>query len=211
MLQLMTDTENFLRLHAVVLTLGQRCADWFLLRRLLLTATLGALIARLGKSRAFLCTRPEVEADNDVGEVEQHTNPQARLSKIVERLCDSWFGRHFSTAAMRAGTVNEDNIIRQLLAGPVVVAFYDVGLLVSKKLGFIGASPDGIAWVRRPGDVRASAPSPRASPVPAPAPSPAPAIPEEGAAALAPPPTRRRPSPQDLPSHHQVACARWSR
>ena len=162
-LQLMTDTENFLRLHAVVLTLGQRCADWFLLRRLLLTATLGALIARLGKSRAFLCTRPEVEADNDVGEVEQHTNPQARLSKIVERLCDSWFGRHFSTAAMRAGTVNEDNIIRQLLAGPVVVAFYDVGLLVSKKLGFIGASPDGIAWVRRPGDVRASAPSPRAS------------------------------------------------
>ena len=61
--QELLDWEKRLKQHCIPLTCGQRCADWFLMRRFRVTGTMGAVIARRdSKANEFLSTRASISS-----------------------------------------------------------------------------------------------------------------------------------------------------
>ena len=84
--------------NCFVLTLSQRFADWFVLRRFCLSGTTAEIIVsrnahisqRLGGSRCTLKLTPK---------------------GFLRMLCNSWFSTLRSTEAMMRGTLNESNVL----------------------------------------------------------------------------------------------------
>ena len=71
--------------------------------------------------------------------------------RIVKKLWDSWFGRHFSTAHMKKGSKNESIVIKALKAQRWVLHVWDIGLVTMHEHPYIGVSADGIVEIRPPG------------------------------------------------------------
>ena len=103
------------------LSIGQRCADWFLMRTFHFTGTLASGLGSL---------------DRNV------TNENLRV--VMDSLLDSWYKRVSSTSAMKVGTANEDNVVDALVKESFILEFYDVGLLQHKTLQYVAVSPDGV-------------------------------------------------------------------
>ncbi|KAG7339275.1 hypothetical protein IV203_024002 [Nitzschia inconspicua] len=117
-----SSVEQALLQSAQPLTVGQRCADWFLMKSMLLSGTMA------GKIGTY-----EAEPSG------------AALSSIMEECIVSWFGRHKSTAMMASGTRNENPTLDRLRSSvKCMKGIFEVGLLRWNRNHAIGVSPDAI-------------------------------------------------------------------
>ncbi|KNC87575.1 hypothetical protein SARC_00339 [Sphaeroforma arctica JP610] len=219
------ELETRLLRTIIILTVSQRCNDWFNLRQLLITGTVGQTLAlkdvdarKFISSRAFvpgtaennddedsdepftaqvrrlegvcvqkLCSncihtstvnagrridedgfmdqyacldiRSDDEEENnypslaidqefvekdssvDNSQLVSHTTKttDAELTTVAIWLVDSWYGRHFSTDAMKEGTNNEPFIMALLSKDKLVHGIYYIGLVCMKQYSWIWA------------------------------------------------------------------------
>lgn len=121
--------------HCSVLTIGQQCADWFILRQFRVTATsAGKILLADVEVRNSLGLQPRPPAD---------VSPAATLSSLM----GSWFSSSRSTEAMMRGTANEGAVFAALSAKSFVVAIYECGMLVKTEADWLACSPDGVALI----------------------------------------------------------------
>ena len=119
--------EDALLINCHPLTLGQRCADWFLLKVLISGTLAGKIISVVNREGA----------DTIVGSVEKKRD-------IIQICFGSWFKRHNSNADMTTGTENEEPTIQKLRKEKFMRCLFDVGLLQSNEHWSLGVSPDGL-------------------------------------------------------------------
>ena len=139
--------ETILRERIVPLTCGQRCADWFVLRRFLVTGTTGHEIASDDPA-----ARKILFGDATRGNEELHD-----MRSKASALFKSWFHvkKPFGSKANRAiitGNLNESAITAQLREMAWVDAIFEIGLVRSRRAGHehLGCSADNIALIRHP-------------------------------------------------------------
>jgi hypothetical protein len=135
--------EGELRLSCRPLTVGQRCADWFLLKWILSGTNSGILYSKAKKLRAAAATRSSDSSNSDGDDSAVIDNTV--LSELFEKCCESWFDRMGSTKAMAEGTANEEPTADYFAASDECIQFFEVGLLQSLEHEILGVSPDGIA------------------------------------------------------------------
>lgn len=127
-----TALESFLLEDCLVLTLGQRCSDWFALRQLRVTATnAGALFA----SSEQFCQLTGVS--------------QIRIGRTLNQWFDlfmaSWFRNKRSTEAMKRGSITEDAFLEALRICDSIYCLFPCGMLGKRGGDYVACSPDGIA------------------------------------------------------------------
>ena len=116
------------------LTLGQKCADWFLMKCLIRGTIAGKIVAELDK----------IPIDHSF--VDDH-----ELMRSIQRRCmESWFKRHKASLAAVLGTENEEPTFDALKGEECVRHLYEVGLLQSIDHPVLGVSPDGIVIINGP-------------------------------------------------------------
>jgi hypothetical protein len=108
----------------IPLTHAQRTAEWFTLRQFHVSSTMAAKI---------------LTSNNN------NTN-----AEVLQMLSDSWFSRARSTPDMVAGTKNEGAILEAFLQHENVKDLFECGLLESKEVPWLAASPDAIAILSFP-------------------------------------------------------------
>lgn len=84
--------------HSIPLTIGQRCADWFVLRRFRITGTIASLLMASNPRLS------EILSTRDLNQEEERPDSSGLMSKLVA----SWFSRSRSTEAMKRGSGNEN-------------------------------------------------------------------------------------------------------
>jgi len=161
------DVEEKLRSNGCTpFTVGQRCVDWFVMKGFILSGTMAGLVfSRSSKLSThlpedILYDSEEEEDDDTVLDPDLHSNDEDEvhisdeLKQLMLNKCiHSWFGRHqATTSAMAQGTKNEDPTAQKFASMDFVKNFYDVGLLKWDKAENVGVSPDGVAWVKIPGE-----------------------------------------------------------
>ncbi|KAG7354354.1 hypothetical protein IV203_003710 [Nitzschia inconspicua] len=123
------------------LTIGQRCADWFLMKSMLLSGTMAGKIVG-------------AVAGQDTTSNAQPSNQTQTYT--LQECMQSWFGRHKSTAMMALGSRNENPMMRNLSATlNCVKALFEVGLPRWRRNPCIGVSPDGVVHLGSGGQRRA--------------------------------------------------------
>ena len=98
--------EDALLINCHPLTLGQRCADRFLLKVLISGTLAGKIISVVNREGA----------DTIVGSVEKKRD-------IIQICFGSWFKRHNSNADMTTGTENEEPTIQKSRKGKIHEVF----------------------------------------------------------------------------------------
>ncbi len=119
--------ESKLKENCHPLTVGQRCADWFLMKSFRLTGTMAGAVIRK--------CQDAVELDSLIEK------------DLIQSCLNSWFGRFKSTAPMVRGSSNEVPAALKLAQEDFVMDFCEVGLLQHKECPFLGVSPDGVAMI----------------------------------------------------------------
>ena len=119
--------ESKLKENCDPLTVGQRCADWFLMKSFRLTGTMVGKVMQKCK---------------DVAEIDG-----AIQKDLIQSCLDSWFGRHKSNTHMARGSSNEMPVALKFSLEEFVVDFHEVGLLQSQQFPYLGVSPDGVAII----------------------------------------------------------------
>ena len=94
------------------LTLGQRCADWFLMKILISGTLAGKMCAKIDR-----VGMDEIEASDEI------------KREILDVCYASWFKHHHSSSNMTAGTNNEEPTLQKLSSEDFIDCLYDVGLL----------------------------------------------------------------------------------
>jgi len=79
-----------------------------------------------------------------------NSTTEVEEGRILQMLLCSWFFRSRSTEEMRIGTKNEDAILAALRNFNIAADIFQCGLLESKFIPWLAASPDAIAIVRSP-------------------------------------------------------------
>lgn len=131
---LLETLQGVLRGRCHILTVGQRCADWFVLRQFRITATLAEdVFAALDWSDATVALFP--------------TAKERTHKEWIGRWTDSWFSTRRSTEAMMRGTRNEDTVIDCFDRASYVFCTRTVGLLARNDAPFIACSPDGVCFL----------------------------------------------------------------
>jgi len=141
-----------------ILTVGQRCYDWAVLRRFHLTGTTTAhLIGRYNKWEAARDkTNDAIDkmADLDGNVTNRHLDQLRRNWLDAEMMlwraarkswCDT---RSRSSDAMKCGHENESCIMEELCNMARVARIWNVGLLESRAYPQLAVSPDAFAWVQ---------------------------------------------------------------
>ena len=91
-----------------MLTIGQRCADWFLLRKLRLTGTLFSLyLFKPNHFRLTVIAAPSEDSSDDEDDWSEDTS-----KKTLDKLASSWSSNSRSTESMCRGTYNEDPALK---------------------------------------------------------------------------------------------------
>ena len=123
--ELCLELEELLEKRCNMLTLSQRCADWFLLK-MIITGTMAGKI---------------------ISQVKNQKPPYSHefIHTLFQQCLDSWFSRHKSSSAMKAGTLNEEPTIEKLCHERFIMRIFECGLIVDKANHCLGVSPDGIA------------------------------------------------------------------
>lgn len=147
--------ENVLLDKTIPLTCWQRCADWFELRRFVITGTMGAKLARrFPCARKYLCQRAtsSIVDDDDEDNDTAWDSASVGLKACAESLVNSWiFNRDIATDDMKTGTMNESNIVGSIKKEKWCVEVFEVGLFQHKTKRCIAVSPDGVGKVILPG------------------------------------------------------------
>ncbi|CDF37457.1 unnamed protein product [Chondrus crispus] len=128
--------EHLLLQRCSVLAVGQRCADWFVLRQFRLTGTSAGTIL-LTDSTVREC----------VGLPQRQGFDEITLSERLKSLSQTWFGASRSTEAMKRGSMNERGVFAALSSKPFVQAVYECGMLSRADADWMACSPDGIALI----------------------------------------------------------------
>ena len=100
-----------LLLNCRSLTVKDKTADWFVLRRFRMMGTMGAMLS----SRVL-------HEENDI-------KRDTELAAIMDNCIKQWFGRHKSTEAMKQGSANEPMILQRLQTFDWIEAVFEVGML----------------------------------------------------------------------------------
>lgn len=108
--------ETALSEVCVPLTMGQRCADWFILHQFRVTGTNAGII--LARSQLFLVA---------VGLSMANETSELSSSEWFSKLYQSWFFHSVSTEAMKRGSANEGPVISCLRGMSVIMRVFDVG------------------------------------------------------------------------------------
>ena len=119
------NAENRLLQNCNPLTIGQRCADWFLMRTFHLTGTVGA----------------------SIGSLDQNISDD-RLNSILNNLTSSWFNRFPSSKPMKIGSKNENSVMMALRQESFVKDLFEVGLLEHGFMKYVAVSPDGVVLIQ---------------------------------------------------------------
>jgi hypothetical protein len=132
--------EEAINLICVILTKVQRTADWMLTKKGVISATFAGKLAIYSRlSRQFL--QPD-------GSVPEKPTPAA----LFQRITNNWFQVKLSTAYMKKGSANEENVIRNMKERTYVKRLYETGLIKRKGTPF-ACSPDGIALLDLPDSI----------------------------------------------------------
>ena len=121
--------------HCHVLTIGQRCADWFFMRQFRVTGTLA------GRS---------IMSDNEVRQLlglAVRSVEAPRPQQLPRQCAESWFSGSRSTEARMKGTANEKAAFLALEAKPFVKVVFEVGMVSRKEESWLACSADGIAII----------------------------------------------------------------
>eukprot|EP00737_Agarophyton_chilense_P004797 gb/GEZJ01006395.1/.p1 GENE.gb/GEZJ01006395.1/~~gb/GEZJ01006395.1/.p1 ORF type:complete len:425 (-),score=36.09 gb/GEZJ01006395.1/:504-1778(-) len=122
--------------HCRILTVGQRCADWFILRQFRITGTTaGATLLADANFRSDLNLPPPGSPHEDT------------MSKKMKRLGASWFSSARSNESMMRGTCNEQAVLNALSKKPFVLSIHECGMLADKQHSWLACSADGIARI----------------------------------------------------------------
>lgn len=128
------ELETVLSEKCTVLTVGQRCSDWFVLRQFRVTGTnAGALLA----SSATFCELTGVSP----------STRERTLKEWFDVLMSSWFSTKKSTEAMKRGTVTEDAVVEALKTMDGILTVFPCGMLATLGEDYMACSPDGIALI----------------------------------------------------------------
>ena len=128
--------ERFLLQHCKVLTIGQRCADWFILRQFRITGTVAGKLLSRDEGYKGVVGQSQHAIQNELTPCEQ-----------LNSLSRSWFGHFRSTEAMMRGTSNEAAALRALSAKPFVKAVFECGMIAKADIPWMACSPDGVAII----------------------------------------------------------------
>ena len=133
------EIERRILAKCVVLTVGQRCADWFVLRQFRITGTTAGKI---------LCDDEDVRQlmgypSRCSGTAEERSSPQ----NLLRSLTRAWFSNSRSTEPMMRGTANEAALFPALSRRPFVKALYECGMLGMRGSDWLACSPDGVALI----------------------------------------------------------------
>lgn len=123
--------------HCLVLSIGQRCPDWFILRQLRVTGTsAGEILMRNFDARGMVGLPINSE---------ENITPKELLNSLVW----SWFSASRSTETMLCGTANEDAGIAVVSRKPFVINVFQCGMLARKEMDWVACSPDGVALIQK--------------------------------------------------------------
>lgn len=119
-----------------LLTLGQRCADWFILRQFRITDT---------NADQLLLSIPEFKSKLFL--VAQSAAPQRNEQGSFDGLYEGCFSSKTSSEEMMRATANESAVSFALTANTFVQGLLEVGILTLKSQQYLGCSLDGIAFI----------------------------------------------------------------
>lgn len=129
--------ESKLKSYTVPLTLGQRCADWFVLRQFRVTGTMaGSILLNNEEVNVYLGTT------NGESSIQRNT-----AEEWFEKFQSSWFSSKVSTESMMRGTVNEPAVMSALAALDFVDSIFDVGMMAIRDAKYLACSPDAVAFL----------------------------------------------------------------
>eukprot|EP00984_Skeletonema_dohrnii_P027846 scaffold17539_cov76-Skeletonema_dohrnii-CCMP3373.AAC.1 len=139
--------EQKLRANGIIpQTIHQRCMDWFALKGMMVTGTMGGIAYSAGKKivqHQDGLSQETIDFDDDTHD--------EMLSDLLDKCIESWFGRgRKTTDAMEQGTKNEEPTLEHFSQLENVKAVFEVGLLKWNSEGNVGVSPDGVAIVKVP-------------------------------------------------------------
>ena len=123
-------------------TIGQRCADWFLLRQFRATGTSAGQQLLLDSSTTEMLginATEEIEAALE----DDCVNPPAVLNKMIA----SWFSSARSSEVMNRGIANEGCVMSALRGQSFVKVVFECGVLSIQDLDWLACSPDEIALI----------------------------------------------------------------
>ena len=121
--------------NTVVLTVDQRCADWFVLRQFHITGTVAGTI---------LMNNPETLSHLGIKDVECH---ERTMAESFQLLAASWISTSRSTEGMMRGTVTENAAMNAIRSKPFVRAIFPCGMFGDKQYPWLACSPDGVALI----------------------------------------------------------------
>ena len=128
--------ERLLLDKCIVLTVGQRCADWFTLRQFRVTGT------NAGKV---------LIADNvvrySIGLPSRSSSVETSPTDTLRWLSETWFSSARSTEAMMRGTANEHAVLSSLSRRSSVKSIQECGMLAKAGAEWLACSPDSIALI----------------------------------------------------------------
>lgn len=103
-----------------VLTLGQRCADWFIPWQFRVTGTNAGIL---------LIPNYRVRSERSV----KGDGNEGTLGQLFPVLQAGWFSSKISTEVMKMGTLNEPAVLNALQRFDSIKAVFDIDMLVMKK------------------------------------------------------------------------------
>ena len=133
--KLAKECELFLKQSCFPLTIGQRCADWFIMRRIRITGTNAGLI--LQNDEDFL---------SHLG-IASNARKEKTLTEWMEVLCSSWFDRKVSTEPMKRDTANEAPVLSFIQNLSFVETIFEVGMLAKNSVPYLACYPDAVALI----------------------------------------------------------------
>ena len=126
--------ESAIRASFEVVTFGQRCADWFVLRQFRVTGTNAGFVMTSSLIFRFALGLKSWENEGE-------RTPEQRFGPFFS----SWFSSKSPTEAMKRGTANENAVVCALRRLPFARDFFNVGMVAMKEARYLACSSDGIA------------------------------------------------------------------
>lgn len=108
--------------HALPLTIGQRCADWFVMRQRITGTIAGKILLQSSSVREILGLPPQADSE------------PSRPAALLKDLSNMWFSSIRSTEAMMRGSCNEGAVISALKSKSFIKDVHEVGMMARKML-----------------------------------------------------------------------------
>lgn len=129
-------TRRFILQNFSVPTVGQRCANWFVLRQFRITGTgAGNILMKIYQVRSHV-GMSVLEESQDV-----------RLCEVPKSFARNWFCSSRATAPILRGTTNESPVVSPLSSQPFIKSLYQSGMLSKIDKAWLACSLDGIAII----------------------------------------------------------------